>query len=198
MIGKIKGTLIELEGNVGLIETESGVSYLAFLTPAIISMTKVGTHIDIYTYLQVRDDALILFGFKTKEEYDFFKLLLGVPGVGPKTAYSVISFSKSKDLINAVKDNNSSYFSQIPGLGKKTAMKIILELSQKISSEFKLDKMYLSEDDKTVVEALMSLGFRAHDVKKILSQMSPGLSLEEKIKTGIKLATNPKRYEKKE
>lgn len=189
MIGKIKGQLVELENNIGLIETVSGLFYHINLTPAIINQHKVNRNVEIYTYLQVREDALVLFGFESKKEYDFFKLLLGVPGVGPKTAFSVISFSKIDELIEAVKENNSDYFSRIPGLGKKTAMKIILELSHKLSSEFQLTKMYLSEEDKTVIDALVSLGFKSSEAKKILSKLDKNLSLEEKIKEGLKLGT---------
>src|SRR3989344_2483518 len=189
MIGKIKGKLSEIEANLGLIETSSGVFYQVFLTPEIINTYKEGADLAVYTYLQVRDDALVLFGFKTKSEYDLFKLLLSVSGVGPKTAFSVISFSKADELVASVKENNSDFFSKVPGLGKKTAMKIILELSQKLQSEFKLEKMYLSEDDKTVVDALASLGFTANEAKKILSKLPKNLSLEDKIKAGLKIGT---------
>ncbi|OGK23339.1 Holliday junction DNA helicase RuvA [Candidatus Roizmanbacteria bacterium RIFCSPHIGHO2_02_FULL_38_11] len=193
MIGKLKGKLVEVEGNLGLIETSGGVFYQLYLTPSIIKQHKEKSEIEVYTYLQVREDALVLFGFESKKEYDFFKLLLAVSGVGPKTAFSVISFSKIDDLIKAIKENNSDYFIKIPGLGKKTAMKIILELSQKFESEFKLEKMYLSEEDKIVVDALISLGFKSIQAKKLLSQLAKNLSLEDKIKEGIKLATNPEK-----
>lgn len=196
MIGKIKGKLVELDGNIGLVETPSGVSYQIYIIPSLIGKEKLPFPIEIYTYLQVRDDALVLFGFQTKKEYEFFKMLLGVPGVGPKTAFSVISFSKIDDITSAVKENNTDYFSKIPGLGKKTAMKIILELSQKLESEFKLEKMFLTEDEKTVVDALVSLGFKSVEAKKILVQLPKDLSLEEKIKEGIKLATNPNKNSK--
>ena len=155
----------------------------------MIGKIKEKPEIEVFTYLQVRDDALILFGFNSKQEYYFFKLLLAVPGVGPKTAFSVISFSKINDLTQAVKENNSDYFSKVPGLGKKTAMKIILELSHKLSSEFQLEKMYLSEEDKVVIDALVSLGFKSNEAKKILSKLDKNLSLEEKIKEGLKLGT---------
>jgi len=189
MIGKIKGKLVEIDGNLGLIETSGGVYYHVYLTPSILKQNKEKPEIEVFTYLQVRDDALILFGFNSKQEYDFFKLLLAVPGVGPKTAFSVISFSKINDLTQAVKENNSDYFSKVPGLGKKTAMKIILELSHKLSSEFQLEKMYLSEEDKVVIDALVSLGFKSNEAKKILSKLDKNLSLEEKIKEGLKLGT---------
>ena len=91
------------------------------------------------------------------------------------------------ELIKAVKENESGYFTRVPGLGKKTAMKIILELSQRLQSEFKLEKMYLSDDDKTVVDALVSLGFKSNEARNILSKLPKNLSLEEKIKAGLKL-----------
>lgn len=192
MIGKIKGKLVELDGNIGLIETVGGVSYEVNLTPTLISSHELGKSLDLYTYFQVRDDAHVLFGFKTKEEQNLFKLLISVSGVGPKTAFTVVSFSKESELINAIKMNDVNFFSKIPGLGKKTAMKIILELSQKLQSEFKMEKMYLSEEDKTVVDALVSLGFKSQDAKKIMTKLPKNLSIEEKIRQGLRLASNSK------
>lgn len=186
MIGKLKGKLVEIDNNIGLIETSGGVFYEVFLTPSLISLTPPKSPIELYTYLQVREDALILFGFQTKKEHEFFKLLLSVQGVGPKTAYSVISFTKIDEVYAAVKENNVDYFTRIPGLGKKTAMKIILEISQKIKSEFNLQSMYLSEDDKTVVDALVSLGYKSIEAKKLLQKIPKNLSIEEKIKHALK------------
>lgn len=186
MIGKIKGRLVQMDGNIGLIETSSGVFYRVYLTPTLISTYHLNQQLEIFTYLQVKEDALVLFGFESKKEYDLFKMLLTVPGVGPKTAYGIISFSRQQDLFDAVKQNNVDYFLRIPGLGKKTAMKIILELSQKFESEFKLEKMYLSEEDKTVIDALVSLGFKSLEAKKILTKLPKNLPLEEKIKQALK------------
>ncbi|OGK22107.1 Holliday junction DNA helicase RuvA [Candidatus Roizmanbacteria bacterium RIFCSPHIGHO2_01_FULL_39_8] len=193
MIGKLKGTIVEVEGNIALLETNSGVFYELFLTPTLLGVKKIPYDIELYTYLQVRDDALVLFGFQTKKEYSFFKMLLSVPGVGPKTAYSVISYSKIDDMIKSIKENNSDYFTRIPGLGKKTAMKIILELSQKLESEFKLEKMFMSDEDKTIIDALVSLGFKSIEAKKIVRDVPKDLSLEERIKEAIRSATNPRR-----
>jgi len=190
MIGKIKGKLAEIEGNIGYIETTAGIFYRLFLTPAIISDNPVLSEVEFYTYLQVRDDALVLFGFETKNQYQFFKLLLTVSGVGPKTAYLVISFSKIDELITAIKDNNVDFFTRIPGLGKKTSMKIILELSQKLKAEFVFEKMSLSDDDQTVIAALSSLGFNNNESRKILTRIDKSLSIEEKIKKSIQLLTH--------
>jgi len=193
MIGKLKGILTEIEGNTGLIETTGGVSYLVFLTPILMETYQPGSPIEIYTYLQIRDDAHVLFGFQNKNQKLYFELMLGISGVGPKTAYSIISFSTEDELIQAVRDNNIDYFSRVPGLGKKTAMKIILEISQKLKSEFQMDKMYISEDDKTVVDALVSLGFKTQEARQILTKLPKDLSIEEKIREGIKLATDKNR-----
>lgn len=186
MIGKLKGTLSELDGNTALIETKGGVFYKTYVTPNILSKSKVGDNVELYTYLQVREDALTLFAFETKDEHSLFDLLLSVPGVGPKTAYLVISYAKVNELIQAVKENNIDFFSQIRGLGKKTAMKIILELSQRLKQEFELRKMYLSEEDKTVVDALVALGFKSHDASSVVSKLPKKLSVEDKIKEALK------------
>jgi holliday junction DNA helicase RuvA len=193
MIGKIKGTLVFTENNYGLIETSGGVSYQTYLTPKIISQYSIGDSIDIFTYLQVRDDALVLFGFETKKEYDFFTLLLTVPGVGPKTAFGVISFTQTDELLQAVRDNSIDYFTRVPGLGKKTAMKIILELSQKMKQEFKMEKMFMSQDDKTVIDALVSLGYASQEAKNIFQKLPKDLSVEQKITTALKLTSSSKK-----
>ena len=192
MIGKLKGYLHEIDGNVGLIETSSGVFYQVFLQPGMLSR-PLQSEVEMYTYLQVRDDALILFGFQTKGELELYKLLLLVPGVGPKSAFSIASYAPMPDIIQAIKDNNVGFFTSIPGLGKKTAMKILLELATKLSGDFKLENMYVSEDEKTAVDALISLGFKTQDAKDIIAKLPKNLSIEEKIKEGIKLATSHKK-----
>jgi len=193
MIGKIKGKLVEVDGNIGLIETSSGVFYQLFLTPSVLNSQSSNKLVEVYTYLQVREDALILFGFKTKYEFIFFKLLLNVDGVGPKTAFLVVSFSKIEDLKKAIKEHNVEYLTRIPGLGKKTSLKIMLELSTKLEEEFSLEKVYLSQEDKTVIDALISLGFKSNEAKSIFSRIPKNLSLEEKIKQGLRLASSPRK-----
>lgn len=187
MIGKIKGKLVEVSGNIGLVETASGVFYNIFLTPSTLSKNQLNNeNFEVYTYLHVKEDAMILFGFETKNEYDIFKLLLTVSGVGPKTAFSIISFIKTPDLIEAIKKNDVDILTEVPGLGKKTAMKIILELSSKINDDFELKNVILSNDDKIVVDALVSLGFKVNEAKKIINDIPKNLSVEEKITFALK------------
>ncbi len=188
MIGKVKGILTEVDGNVGLIETAGGVSYEVSLPPAIL-LTPLQSPVEVYTYLQIRDDAHVLFGFSDKSHVRIFKLLIGVSGVGPKTAFGIVSFATADEIVQAVRDNDSAFFSRVPGLGKKTALKIILELSEKLDSEFEMKQMYLSADDKTVIDALVSLGFNSHDARDILSKLPKDLPLEKKISEGIRLGS---------
>lgn len=185
MIGKLKGKLVEVNGNVGLIETSGGVFYQVYLPPSLSSNIKNLSSIELYTYLQVRDDALVLFGFETKQQHDFFKLLLTVSGVGPKTAFNVISFVQLDQLVQFVQSNDVDAFTKVPGLGRKTAMKIILELSTKLKSDFDMSKMVLSDDDQTVVSALVSLGYKSYEAKKLVSKLPKNLSVEEKIKEAL-------------
>lgn len=186
MISKIKGSLTEIDGNKGLIETSSGLTYEIFLTPKLLSSYSLDNEVAIYTYLQVREDAHILFGFESRNQKKLFEMLIAISGVGPKTAYGVISFSEEDELYDAVRSSDVGYFSKVPGLGKKTAMKIILELSTLLKSEFEIGKMHISEDDKTVVDALISLGFKSIDAKKILQKLPKDLSIEDKIKEALK------------
>ena len=190
MIGKIKGTLIEISGNESLIETSSGVSYQVFLPPSVILNSKLGEKIYIYTYLQVKEDAHTLFGFSNKSDYNIFKLLLSVDGVGPKLAFTIISFTNSHDIETAIRTSDVTYFNAIPGIGKKTAQKILLELSGKFDSEFNINKMTLSENDNLVIQALLSLGFDRRSAHRALSQLEPTFSVEDKIKHAIKKMTN--------
>ncbi len=191
MIGKLKGTLSEIDGQMILVETQGGVYYRVFAPPSILS-TKTGAQIEMYTYLQVRDDALVLFGFETKQNYEYFNLLLTVSGVGPKTAFNVMSYAKPYEINQAVRGNDVKFFSKVPGLGKKTAMKIILELSQKLKEEFHMEKMIVSDEDNLVVDALVSLGFKKQEALKFIEKVDASLSVEEKIKEAIKIATAKK------
>lgn len=186
MIGKLKGKLVEVENNVGLIETSGGVFYQVYLPSSFVrrSLGEGGSPIELYTYLQVRDDALVLFGFETKKHHDFFKLLLTVSGVGPKTAFNVISLVPLDQLVSSVTSNDVDSL-KVPGLGRKTAMKIILELSSKLKSDFDMSKMVLSDDDQTVIAALVSLGYKSYDAKKMISKLPKNLTVEEKIKEAL-------------
>lgn len=193
MIAKIKGKLIDIEGNKGFIETASGLTYEVFLVPSIIKDNIIGKTIEVFTQLIVREDSQTLYGFVNKSEINIYKMLISISGIGPKVAFSVISFSSPESLLTAVKNNDVDFFTRIPGLGKKTALKIVIELSGKLESGFSIEKIYMSEDDKLVLDALVSLGFKTEEARKIMTNIPKNIPVEEKIKKGLQLGTTKKK-----
>ena len=193
MIAKIKGKLIDIEGNKGFIETASGLTYEVFLVPSIIKNNIIGKNVEVFTQLIVREDSQTLYGFVDKSEINIYKMLLSISGIGPKVAFSVISFSNPESLLTAVKNNDVDFFTRVPGLGKKTALKIVIELSGKLESGFSIEKIYMSEDDKLVLDALVSLGFKADEARKIMTNIPKNIPVEEKIKKRLQLGTTKKK-----
>ncbi len=190
MIGKLKGTIAEVEGNVMLLETSGGVFYTLFCMPDLISSGGIGDSLEMYTYLQVREDALTLFGFSNKAAHKLFQMLLSVDGVGPKLGFAIVSFTDSTKVTEAVIAQNVGFFSAIPGVGKKTAQKILLELSSKFNQEFAPKNQVLTVEDRTIVDALNALGFDKIESKGILTQLESSQTIENKIKQAIQLLTN--------
>jgi len=186
MIGKIKGKLVEIENNLGLIETSSGVFYQVYLAPNFIKKYPTHSLVEVYTFLEVKENGVNLYGFESKKEHQFFLSLLSVPGVGAKTAFLIISFLTVEEIIKAVKENNVEILAQVPRLGKKTAAKIILELSQKLKKDFSFVNLYLSDDDKALIDTLIALGYKPSEAKKIFVKIPKNLSLEDKVKLALK------------
>lgn len=187
MIGKLKGKLVEVDGNIGLVETKAGIYYRVYLTPRILQEKEINKPVEVYTYLQVSQDDLTLYGFENKNQYDMFRMLIAVSGIGPKSAFNIISFTQPERIVKAVAENDLDYLVTIPGLGKKTAQKIMLELSSKLGEVFDLKKAVLSKEDKIVVDALASLGFNRLEVRRVISKVDKKLSIEERIRQAIKL-----------
>src|SRR3990167_8351313 len=135
MIGKLKGKLVEIYGNEGYLETASGVFYKLFLTPDIIQQHNKDAEVAFYTHLNVREDELTLFAFHSRESYTIFTLLLSVDGVGPKMAYTIISAHNPDALRAAVLASDVDFFQQVKGVGKKTAQRILVDLTDKFGEE---------------------------------------------------------------
>lgn len=192
MIGRIKGKLAEIDGLAGLIETVGGVYYKLYLPTDTITNGIINTEIDLYTYLQVKEDDLVLYGFIDKKHLKVFQMLITVDGVGPKLGFNILNGSKVDELNEAIMNNNLDYICNIPGVGKKTGQKIILELSSKMGKVYELPVNIISTDDHMAVEALTSLGFKKYEAQTLVSKMDTTLSMEDKIKLGIKQMTKNK------
>jgi Holliday junction DNA helicase RuvA len=189
MIGLIQGTLTEINGSRALIITSGGVGYSVFITSRLIQGKTLPFEITLRTYLHVKEDSLTLYGFENYEESLLFSYLLTVDGIGPKTAYTIISHAPSNQTIEAIRTQDLLYFTSISGLGKKTAQKLLLELSTKVGGSFELQSIILSNDDKTVIDALQSLGFSRSEANKIIPELDHTKSIEEQIKEAIRKLT---------
>lgn len=184
MIGKIIGTLIEIDGSEGLIETKSGICYRVYLTPHILSRIPP-SEIAIYTYLQIRDDQHVLFGFDTKESYQMFQMLLTVDGVGPKTAHNLLSRITASAIVRAVHQKDIEPFTNVPGLGKKTAQKILLELSSKMKAELDISSLIDTPINTDALETLIALGYRNHEARVMLKNVDTTLPVEMQVKQAL-------------
>lgn len=172
MIAYLNGELSAIYDDRIIIDV-GGIGYNVFMPSSCISILPgIGNNIKIYTYLSVREDAMLLYGFNTKDELDLYKLLITVNGVGPKAALMLMSFMTSDDLKLAILSSDSKSISKTPGIGPKTAQRLIIDLKDKIDLIGSFDKNNinnqkstnsLSESKSEAVEALCALGYSQKD-----------------------------------
>lgn len=159
MIALMDGRVIEQNPD-SVVMMVSGIGFLVYVPGQAAARLVPGNESSLFTYLVVREDALALYGFETKEERDFFILLLGVNGVGPKLALSILSSLSVETIRTAILNEQVDLFSRVPGVGKKTAQKILLYLSDKIRKEEGANPLIsVSETDRDVLSALTTLGY---------------------------------------
>ena len=166
MIGSIKGKVAELQNEYCLIETPGGVGYRVFMPSANLAALTMGGEVRVHTYTSVREDAILLFGFLQKQYYDLFVLLIGISGVGPKVALGILSAVKPDDFYMAVENRDMKALTKLPGIGKKTAERLLLELKDKISGGSDvIDAVFYPQSDVPqnavgeAIEALQALYF---------------------------------------
>ena len=191
----LNGVVAEMEANLAVIDC-GGVGYACATTNYTLSQLKKGERAKLYTYMNVREDAVELFGFATQSELHSFKLLLGVSGVGPKAALSILSANTPANLAMAVVMGDEKALTAAPGIGKKIAQRIILELKDKLAKEqppFSGDTGIMPSiavpDDKVreASAALAVLGYSASEVAAALKGIDmDALPLEEIIRQALK------------
>lgn len=187
MIGSIRGKVIYKDGNNLLIDV-CGVGYRVLVSAKVINSVNLDSEIFVYTFTYVREDALELFGFPEIGDLKLFESLIGVSGVGPKTAMAVFSVMTRQEVVAAVIKADTSAFSGIPRLGKKNAQKIIIELKNKLGDDgsFELDLASDSQNDE-VFEALKTFGFSPKEINGALKNIDKSVtSVDEKIKLSLK------------
>lgn len=166
MIGFVSGTVHAFGLDYVLVDVH-GVGYrINFYHPEELS---VGKQVTIYTYQNVREDEISLFGFLSLLEYDLFTKLISVKGLGPKIACSILSRSSVEDVIKAIEAGDVDFMKRMPGIGNKTASQIILDLKGKL---VRADEEKFSESLNDVGEVLKALGYKAQEIKNVLKKLN--------------------------
>lgn len=173
MIGYIKGTIEEIETDCLYLDKD-GIGFRILVPASCLDRVRIGDQLKIFTYMNVKEDAITLFGFLSRDDLQVFKLLIGVNGIGPKAALGILSALTPDDLRFAVLSDDAAAISKAPGIGKKTAQKVILELKDKFSLEEAFEKKLASSDqglgavvsaggnkeaESDAVQALVALGY---------------------------------------
>lgn len=168
MIAYIEGKVIKKELTYVVILVNN-IGYEIVMTSYLLNKTQVNDSIEIHTYLHVREDAWQLYGFSSWEEKDYFTLLLSVSGIGPRVGMGIISNSSIEKLNTAIKNENIAYLTTLPGIGKKTAQRMILELKEKVSKLVSIEDSGSPNIDynNVVTEALLSLGYQMSEIEKV-------------------------------
>ncbi len=195
MIAAIRGKL-EHSGLDSVVVEVGGVSLRLFVPVALLNeIGEIGSEIKLYTHLYVREDQLSLYGFKSQEQLDLFDLLIGVAGVGPKAALSMLSAAEVETIHLAIAQGNVDFLKKVPGIGAKTASRIILELKGKlveVGGPAKAVALAAGGDAKNnlaalermqLIEALSNLGYTPAEVQAALGALPQDrqLSLEEQV-----------------
>lgn len=188
MIGSLRGKLLSKKPGNTIIEVD-GVGYLVNVSlNTLSSLPHEGDQVFLYIHTHVREDALLLYGFTKEDEKKIFTTLLGISGVGPKLALSILSGIPVDKFVEAIETENTDMLGRIPGVGKKTANRLILELREKLpASTEKKDTLY--ED---VLSALMNLGYKKNLAISALDKAyeSGGKDIETLLKETLKYLTN--------
>ena len=194
MFAYIKGSLEMKLKNYVVIDV-GGLGYKIFMPENDInSIGEIGENIKVFTYYRVREDDVSIFGFKTQEQLRMFELLLSVSGVGAKSALVMLSCIEPSEFAIAVISNNVKLLTQIPGIGPKSAQRIILELKDKLKAEqneeqieeSKIKSAKVNENVQEAISGLMVLGYSRKDIEKAFEHLTvETLSVEDLIKKGL-------------
>jgi len=172
----------------GLVLDVGGVGYLVAATPSVWRRAEGGAEVTVETYLHVREDALQLYGFADAAERELFVHLLGVSGIGPKVALAVVSSAPPADLRRAIVLGDSARFQAIPGIGKKTAERIVLELKGSLAEAIEPSGPRMAAPDLAAREALVSLGYSVTEAERALTRVDASLPLEERVRLALRSA----------
>jgi len=188
MIASLKGTLQAL-GNDGAVIDVHGIGFRVYMpTSTMSTLGAIGDEVELHTHLHLREDNVTLYGFATPEELGLFQTLIGVSGLGPKLALAMLSAMSVEKLAMAIASGAADLLSEIPGIGRKTANRIILELKEKVAAGWlTAPPPEFAEENTEVLAALTSLGYSVREASHAVATLPADqkLTLEEKIRLAL-------------
>jgi len=188
MIASLHGTLESL-GSDGAVVNVSGIGFRVYMpTSTLSSLAGIGKEVHLHTYLHLREDSATLFGFASPDELRFFQTLISVSGLGPRLALAMLSAMSLEQLIMAIATANRELLTVVPGVGKKLAERLILELKDKVAAGWvSAPAIELVEANTDVLAALTALGYSAAEASRAVTSLPADseLSLEEKIRLAL-------------
>jgi holliday junction DNA helicase RuvA len=189
MIARLRGKPVAHDAQ-GLVLDVDGVGYRVLATPSAIQKADGADEVVVETHLHVREDAMQLFGFANAEERELFEQLLAVSGVGPKVALAIVSGYSPGELRRAIVREDADLFQTIPGIGKKTAQRVVLELRERIAPLAAVEEPHLGAGDGHVVarDALVELGYSVAEAEKRLAETDPDLPPAERVREALRAA----------
>lgn len=182
MIATLQGIVTARGDNFIVVET-GGIGFRVHVpTPLLARWGKTGREVQLFTHFHVRENEVSLYGFETEEALSFFEVLLGVSGIGPKVALGVLSAGTVDSLRLAIARGDIEYLTQMPGIGKKTAQRILLDLKGKLELEELVPAPPLSPLDTDVIGALVSLGYGLSEAREVVASLpEEEMPLEERL-----------------
>jgi len=187
MIASLHGKLESLGSDWAIVNV-SGVGIQVFMpTSTLSTLGNVGQDVDLQTHLVMREDGIMLYGFSTAGELELFQMLIGVSGLGPRLGLAVLSAMSVEQASTAIASGNTDLLTAVPGIGKKMANRLVLELKDKMSAGLvSVGAVQFAEENADVLAALTSLGYSVSEASRAVATLpSSDLSLEEKIKLAL-------------
>jgi Holliday junction DNA helicase RuvA len=192
MIASLHGKLESLGVDWAIVNV-NGIGFLVYMpTSTLSTLGTIGKDVDLQTYLVLREDSAVLYGFATSEELDLFELLIGVSGLGPRLALAVLSAMSVEQASMAIATGSIDLLKAVPGIGKKMAERLVLELKDKIGAGLiSAPAAQLAQENVEVIAALTSLGYSVSEASRAVATLpSSDLTLEEKVKLALQYFTS--------
>jgi Holliday junction DNA helicase RuvA len=191
VIGSVRGIVVERDASGEVLVEVGGVGYRVLVPLSAIGVLEPAAPVFLFTHLHVRDDAMVLYGFPTREERDTFEVLLGAAGVGPTLALKILSVHAPNALARAVADEDLGSLTLVPGVGKRTAERLMVELRARLELPAGSSSTGATDHDRSaraeVRDALTTLGYSPDEVRAVLSRLPDEGGVQEQLRSALRL-----------